>query len=221
MCAKRNNQLFSSLIKNIMNYEHLAPEETIEKVTAALKERNIDAVVVDTKAEALEKIKNLIPAGAPVMNGSSTTLQEVGFIDYLKEGKHGWNNVHEEILKEKDPVRQAELRKQSILADYFLGSVHAVTEAGQLLVASASGSQIPSYAFSSDNVIWVVGTQKIVPDLDEAMKRIHDYVYPLENKRIQSVGYPGSAMARVLIIEREIMPNRHLTVIFVREKLGF
>lgn len=204
-----------------MNYEHLASEETIEKVVAALKERNINAIVVDTKGEALEKIKSLIPAGALVMNGSSTTLQEIGFVDYLKEGNHGWNNVHEEILKEKDPARQAELRKQSILADYFLGSVHAVTEAGQLLIASASGSQIPSYAFSSDNVIWVVGTQKIVPDRESAFKRIEDYVFPLENKRMQSVGYPGSTIGRVLIIEREIMPNRHLTVIFVKEKLGF
>lgn len=204
-----------------MNYEHPASIEIVEKTIVALKERNIDAVVVETKAEALEKIKSLIPAGAPVMNSSSITLQEVGFVDYLKEGKHGWNNIHEEILTEKDPVRKTELRKQSILADYFLGSVHAVTEAGQLFVASASGSQIPSYAFSSDHVIWVVGTQKIVPNVDEAMKRIQNYVYPLENKRMQSVGYPGSTIARVLIIEREIMPNRHLTVIFVKEKLGF
>lgn len=204
-----------------MNYEHLASEETIEKVAAGLKERNINVVVVDTKAEALEKIKELIPAGAEVMNSASVTLQEIGFVDYLKERKHGWNNVHEKIFAEKDPARQAELRKQSILADYFLGSVHAVTEAGQLLVASASGSQIPSYAFSSDNVIWVVGTQKIVPDFDQAMKRIYDFVYPLENKRMQSVGYPGSTIGRLLIIEREIMPNRKLTVIFVKEKLGF
>ena len=204
-----------------MNYEHLASEETIEKVVAALKERNINAIVVDTKAEALEKIKILIPAGAEVMNCSSTTLQEIGFVDYLKEGKHGWNNLHEKILAEKDPARQSELRKQSILADYFLGSVHAVTEAGQLLIASASGSQIPSFSYSSDNVIWVVGAQKIVPDLDIAMKRLQEHVFPLENKRMQGVGYPGSTIARTLIIEREIMPNRHLTLILVKEKLGY
>ncbi|OHA83514.1 MAG: hypothetical protein A2937_00185 [Candidatus Yonathbacteria bacterium RIFCSPLOWO2_01_FULL_47_33b] len=204
-----------------MNYEHLASEETIEKVIAALKERNINAVVVDTRAEALEKIKSLIPAGASVMNGSSTTLQEIGFVGYLKEGTHEWNNVHEEILKEKDSAKQERLRKESVLADYFLGSVHAVTEAGQLLDASASGSQIPSYAFSSDNVIWVVGAQKIVPDREAAFRRIEDYVFPLENKRMQNAGYPGSTIGRVLVIEREIMPNRHLTVIFVKEKLGF
>jgi hypothetical protein len=204
-----------------MNYEHIASEETIEKVIAALKERNISAVVVNTKAEALEKIKSLIPAGAEVMNGSSTTLQEIGFVDYLKEGKHEWSNVHEDILKEKDHAKQARLRKESVFADYFLGSVHAITEAGQLLIASASGSQIPSYAFTSDNVIWVAGAHKIVPDREAAFKRIEDYVFPLENKRMQGVGYPGSAIARILIVEREIMPNRKLTLILVKEKLGF
>lgn len=204
-----------------MKYTQLAPSEIIDKAVNALKERNINTVVVDTKAQALEKIKELIPAGAEVMNGSSTTLQEIGFIDYLKEGKHGWKNIHEEILHESDKVKQTDMRKRSVLADYFLGSVQAITEQGQLLAASASGSQIPSYAFSSNNVIWVAGTHKIVPDLDTALRRIYDYVYPLEDARMKNNGYSGSTVGRVLIIEREIMPNRHLTLILVKEKLGF
>lgn len=204
-----------------MNYTALASAESIEKVVTALKEHNINTIVVDTKAQALQRIKELIPQGAEVMNGSSVTLQEIGFIDYLKEGTHGWRNVHEEILNERDAVKKEELRKRSILADYFLGSVHAITEDGQLVAASASGSQIPSYAFSSNNVIWVAGTQKIVPHLEDGLRRIRDFVFPLENERMQKVGYPGSVIARILIIEREIMPNRHLTLILVKEKLGF
>lgn len=204
-----------------MDYTALASPGSIEKVALALKGRNITTIVVDTKEQALAKIKELIPQGAEVMNGSSMTLQEIGFVDYLKEGKHGWRNVHEEILNERDTERKEDLRKQSILADYFLGSVHAITEDGQLVVASASGSQIPSYAFSSDNVIWVAGTQKIVPHLEDGLRRIRDFVFPLENERVKKVGYPGSAIARILIIEREIMPNRHLTLILVKEKLGF
>lgn len=202
-------------------YERLAGDETIKKTVASLKGRNINAVVVATRAEALEKIKGLIPEGARVMNGSSVTLQEIGFVDYLQKGNHQWKNMHEDILKEKDPVKQAGLRKQSILAPYFLGSVHAITEEGQVIIASASGSQIPSYAFSSDNVIWVAGAQKIVPDFDSAMKRLNEYVIPLENKRMQGVGYPGTTLGCVLIFEREIMPNRHITLILVKEKLGF
>lgn len=204
-----------------MNYTTIASDEVINKVVVALKERNINAIIVDTGVQAFEKIKELIPAGAPVMNGSSTTLQEIGFVDYLKAGKHGWKNVHEEILNETDKAKQAEMRKQSVLADYFLGSVHAITEQGQLLAASASGSQIPSYAFTSNNVIWVAGAHKIVPDLDTALRRVYDYVYPLEDARMKNNGYSGSTVGRILIIEREIMPNRHLTLILVKEKLGF
>lgn len=202
-------------------YTNIPSSEVIAKVAENLKARNITPIIVDTKEEALEEIKKLIPQGGAVMNGSSQTLAEVGFVDYLKAGEHGWNNVHEEILKEKDPTKQARLRKESVLADYFLGSVHAITEAGQLLIASASGSQLPSYAFTSDNVIWVASANKIVADLNTAHKRLEDYVFPLENKRMQGVGYPGSTIGRVLIFEREIMPNRHLTMILVKEQLGF
>src|SRR3990167_9860521 len=163
-----------------MSYEHIASDSVIEKTVASLKERNIHAIVVDTKEEALEEIKKLIPKGASVMNGSSMTLNEIGFVDYLKTGEHGWDNVHKEIVNEKDLAKQARLRKESVLADYFLGSVHAITEAGQILIASASGSQIPSCAFTSDNVIWVASANKIVSDREAAFKRIEDYVFTLE-----------------------------------------
>lgn len=206
---------------NGVNYTTIPADEIIEKVAENLRSRNITPIIVATKDEALAEIKKLIPAGGSVMNGSSQTLAEIGFVDYLKKGEHGWSNVHDEILKEKDSVKQARLRKESVLADYFLGSVHAITEAGQLLIASASGSQLPSYAFTSDNVIWVASANKIVPDREAGFKRIDDHVFPLENKRMQGVGYPGSTIGRVLVFEREIMPNRHLTMILVKEQLGF
>lgn len=204
-----------------MDHTTIPSSEVITKVAEALKSRNITPVIVDTKEDALAEIKKLIPSGASVMNGSSTTLQEIGFVDYLKSDAHGWNNLHESILKESDPAKKAELRKESVFADYFLGSVHAITEAGQILDASASGSQIPSYAFTSDNVIWVASANKIVADREAGFKRIEDLVFPLENKRMQNAGYPGSTIGRVLVFEREIMPNRHISMILVKEKLGF
>lgn len=204
-----------------MDYTNIPSDEVIAKVIEVLRARNITPVVVDTKEEALEEIKKLIPAGASVMNGSSATLQEIGFVDYLKGDTHGWNNVHENILNEKDPVKKSRLRKESVLADYFLGSVHAITEAGQVVVASASGSQMPSYAFTSDNVIWVAGAHKIVPTLESALARIRDHVAPLEDARMKSAGRPGTVWARTLIFEREIMPHRKITMILVKEKLGF
>lgn len=156
------------------------------------------------------------------MTAGSTTLMEIGFVDLLKGGRHGWNNLKDGILAEKDTMRQSVLRKNSVTADYFVGSVHAVVGGtGEILVASASGSQIPSYAFSSNNVIWIVGAQKLVPTLEEGFKRLREYCLPLEDARMKSTGAPGSFIGKILLFEREGSPNRKMTLIFVNEKLGF
>ncbi|HEX9721667.1 MAG TPA: lactate utilization protein [Candidatus Paceibacterota bacterium] len=205
-----------------MNYETLANPETIEKTINALALRGVEAVLVENRTEALEKVKSLVPVGASVMNGSSRTLEEVGFVDYLKSGTHGWKNLHEEILAEQDPTKQATLRKQSVLSDYYLGSVHAVAETGQLVIASNSGSQLPHLVFTSPNLILVVGTQKIMPNLDAALARVREYVLLLEDKRMKEVGMGGSAISKLLIFEKEqAFMGRKVLVIFVKEKLGF
>jgi L-lactate utilization protein LutC len=203
-------------------YETIPDPKIVEKLAVALKERNIEPIIVENAAQALEKIKELIPANSQVMNGSSTTLEQIGFVDYLKSGKHGWNNLKEAIVAEKDPVKQTELRKQSISADYFLGSVHAITEDGQLLIASLTGSQLPSYAFSSQNVIWVVGTHKIVPTLDDAFTRLKTYVFPLEDQHMKNLYGSGSSINKMLIFEREVaFLQRKIRIILVNERLGF
>ncbi len=205
-----------------MNYETLVPREVILKTIEALKDRGLLAELVNSKKEALEKIKSLIPVGASVNNGSSITLKEIGFVDYLKSSEHGWNNLHEAVLAEKDPAKQAELRKLSNFADYYLGSVHALAETGEMVIASATGSQLPSLANTAKNIILVVGAQKIVPTLEEALKRLREYVVPLEDKRMKSTGAPGTVLAKILIMERETAyMGRKISVIIVNEKLGF
>ena len=204
-----------------MDFNQLATKETIEQVIENLKNRGITAISVETKEQALEKIKELIPQGVSVMTGSSTTLNQIGFTDLLISKNHPWKNLKDEIVNESDSQKQNELRKNSVLADYFLGSVHAVTKDGEVLVASATGSQIPSYAFSSDNVIWVVSTKKIVNNLDEAFQRVKEHVYPLEDQRMKNNGHEGSVIGKWFILEREILPNRKITLIFVNEDLGF
>lgn len=204
-----------------MTYDKLPEEEIVTKTIEALNANGFEAQYVATKEDALEVIKKLIPAGEQLATGGSTTLSEIGFIELLKSENHSWINLKDAILAETDVEKQSVLRKQSILVPYFLGSVHAISEAGQIVVASASGSQIPSYAFSSTNVIWVVGTQKITPDLQSAMDRVKEYVYPLEDARMKSTGASGSSLSQWLILEKNIMPSRHLHVIFVGEKLGF
>lgn len=205
-----------------MNYETAANAQAVSKTIDALAERSITAIVVSNRAEALEKVKSLIPKGASLMNGSSRTLEEIGFVDYVKSEDHGWRNLHEEILLEKDPEKQGMLRKQAVLSDYYLGSVHAIAETGQFVIASNSGSQLPHIVFTSPNLIFVIGTQKITPTLDAALARVREYVLPLEDKRMKDEGMGGSAISKLLIFEREpVFMGRKVHIIFVNEKLGF
>ena len=136
-----------------MVYDTIPTTEVITKTVDALAKHHIEAIVVETKEEALAKIKELIPAGMSINNGSSRTLEEIGFIEYIKSGAHPWNNLHEAILKEADPARQAELRKLAVFSDYYLGSTHALAETGEMIFGSASGSQLPHIAFTSQNLI--------------------------------------------------------------------
>jgi len=205
-----------------MSYDTIVDNNSITKTITALKGKGIEAEVVQTRAEALTKIKELIPAGVSVMNGASVTLEEVGFVDYLKEGKHGWNNLHEAILAEKDPAKQSALRRQSVLSDYYLGSVHALAETGELVIASNTASQLPHVVFTSPNIIFVVGAQKIVPTLDEAMKRLREYVVPLEDKHMQDLYGFNTALNKIVIWNGESpMNKRKVRMILVNEKLGF
>lgn len=203
-------------------YNEIPTDDIIEKTVAALTANRFNATVVNTKEEALEKIKSLIPAGASVHNGSSETLKEIGYIDYLKSGQHGWNNLHEGIIAETDPVKQKALRKQSTLSDYYLGSVHGLSEGGEMVIASATGSQLPNIVYSSDNIIFVVSAKKIVPTLADAVVRVEDHVFKLENARTQNLGWGNSYLSEMVLLRRQHPTyGRNFQVIIVKEKLGF
>jgi L-lactate utilization protein LutC len=205
-----------------MQYDQLASNENIEKTIVELAKRNVEAIVVENKSSALEKIKELIPAGVSVMNGTSTTLMEIGFVDYLKAGNHGWNNLHEAILAEKDPAKQAQLRKGSALSDYYLGSVHALAETGEFVIASNTGSQLPHVVYTSPNLLLVVGAQKIVPTLSDALKRLEEYAVPLEDERSKKVYGVPTSLNKILIFKGESpMVGRKIRLIIVKEALGF
>lgn len=205
-----------------MKYDTIPNADIISKTTQALRERGVEVFVASDRTEALSKVKELIPRGASVNNGSSTTLNEIGFVDYLKSDTHGWNNLHAAVLAEKDPAKQTQLRKETVFAEYYLGSVHALAETGEMMIASASGSQLPSIVFTSPNLIFVLGAQKITPTYEDAMKRLREYVVPLEDKRMKDAGMGGTVLAKILTFEREPeFMGRKVRVILVKEKLGF
>lgn len=204
-----------------MQYQQLPQQSIVEITIKALMKRGITPYIVETAPKALEKIISLIPDGAKVANGSSTTLNQIGYIKYLKEASPNWINLQERVVQEKDPSKQADLRRQNTTdADYFLGSVNALTQDGLIVAVDATGSRVGAYPFTAKNLILVTSTQKIVPTLDDAFKRIRDYVFPLENARAQEAYGMGSTFGKWVIIEKEFVPDR-IQLILVNEVLGF
>ncbi|MBI5004228.1 lactate utilization protein [Candidatus Kaiserbacteria bacterium] len=204
------------------SYSQTADSQIIQATMDALSARHFIPYRAENRSEALSKIRELIPAGVSVMNGSSRTLQDIGFIDVLKNHDHPWDNLHDAILAETDPDKQAQLRKYSVASDFYLGSVHALTQEGELVIASNTGSQLPHLAFTSPNIILVVGSQKIVPTLDDAMRRLQAHVIPLEDERMKEAYGFGTTHAKTLILHRENPSmGRKVNVIIVDETLGF
>jgi hypothetical protein len=205
-----------------MDYTTLATDETINKVHANLIERGFLPEVFNSGSDALQTLIKTIPQGVSVMNGSSQTLEEIGYTNYLKSGNHGWNNLHEKTLAEKDPVKQMKHRRESVVSDFYVGSVHAITESGEMVIASGSGSQLSHLAFTSPNVILIISTQKITPTLSDALQRLEDHVIPLENDRMLKKLGKGTLKTKTLILHRESpLYRRKIHVFLVKEKLGF
>ncbi len=205
-----------------MDYSKIASQQSIDATVLALKGKGYEVITLSSRAEALEHLKTLVPRDASVMNGSSRTLEEIGFVEYLKSGKHGWNNLHAAVLAEKDPVKQARLRKEAVLSDYYLGSVHALVADGTFIVASNTASQLPHVVYTSPHLIFVVGAQKLVPSLDAAVDRLKTYVIPLEDKHMQQRFGVGTTLNKMVTFFGESAYNkRTITFLIVKEKLGF
>jgi len=154
------------------------------------------------------------------MSMSSVTLDTVSISKEIQESEK-YNSARKKLLSMDRRTQDLEMQKLGAAPEWAAGSVHAITEDGKVIIASQSGSQLPAYAFGSSHVIWVVGTQKIVKNIDEGMKRIYEYVLPLESERAKKAyGVPGSAVNKILIINKEAQKGR-ITIIFVNEVLGF
>ncbi len=195
--------------------------EEVTRTADALRERGIKVQIVDTAAQALAKVHEIIPPGATIMTAMSQTLQEIGLEAQLINKEHPWVNLKDEILAQTDLAAQMELRKKSTLSPWYLGSVQAIAQTGELVIASGSGSQLPAYAYSSPNLLWVVGAQKIVPTLEDGLRRIREYSLQLEHVRMQAMGYPGAMLTKILIIEQEPpQMGRNANLILVNERVG-
>lgn len=172
------------------------------------------------RREALTTVLRMIPKGALVAHGTSTTLVEIGFVDLLKRPDSGYRYLNAEWQVEKDAAKRARLRARlSVESEYYLGGVQAICETGEVLGADASGSRQAFYTYGPPHVIWVAGVNKLVADADAGVRRVREVALPLEDKRIRSAGGGGSFVGKLVFYERE-RPGR-ITLVLVGETLGF
>ncbi|MEA2435268.1 MAG: hypothetical protein QOG54_2725 [Actinomycetota bacterium] len=200
-------------------FGRLADEARVERAAAALLANGINVVRAAHAAEAKQIVLDLIPEGSEVHHGASESLDTAG-ITFEIEKAGGYEDVRTRTFSMDRATQADEIRRLGAAPDFMLGSVHAATETGSLITASMSGSQLGPYASGAGRVILVVGTQKIVSDLEEGLRRVEEYALPLEDARAQAAYGINSAVNKVLIINREIVPDR-ITVVFVDEVLGF
>lgn len=201
------------------DYTAPASEDRIQRTAAALRANNIETVVVDSAADAKREVLARIPDGAEVHSGASKTLQEIGIVSELERSPRvDW--LRKRTLAMDRATQGREIRKLVAAPDIMLGSVAAVTEDGKLLAASNSGSQLAPYAASAGKLILVVGAQKIVADVDDALRRVYDYALELESERLRGALGMDSYVSYILIVNRDPRPGR-TTVVMVREALGF
>jgi len=196
-----------------------ADEATVKRAVAALEANGMTVLRAADTAEAKRIVLGLIPDGAQVYHGASRTLDDTGLTAAI-EGSQRYEPIRPKISTMDRRTQGDQIRRLMSAPDVMLGSVHAVTETGSLITASMGGSQLGPYVSGAGRVILVVGTQKIVSDLEEGLRRVNEYAFPLEDARAQLAYGIHSAVNKVLIINREVTPGR-ITVVLVDEVLGF
>jgi len=208
----------TTLVPN-KEFTQLASDERIVRVVKALEANGMKTFVAETGEDAKKLVLEMVPQGAEVYANQSQTLDKLGLREEF-EGSGRYDAIRPKVLKLDRKTQGNEIRKLRSSPDYMIGSVQAITETGQVLTSSFGGSQLGAYAYGSAKVIWIVGTQKLVKDLDEGFRRIEEYSYPLEDARLLAVLGMHSAVGKTLIVNREVVPGR-ITIVLVKEELGY
>jgi L-lactate utilization protein LutB len=198
----------------------LPPPEIVKNTAESLEARGIRVLLAENGDEALDLLKNLIPPGSEVMNGSSTTLIEIGYQDLLESGKSLWRDLRAEVISENNHEKRAELRRKAVGAEYFLSGANAIAQTGEIVACDATGSRVGAWPFAAKYLILVAGINKIVPFLPDAVMRVWEYAYKLEDARARRALGSPSTIGKCVILARESIPGR-VTLILVREALGY
>ncbi len=203
-----------------MPYDQIPSDAVIAQTVQALQNNGITVHVAPDRTAAKQKLLELLPPGAEVMTMTSVTLDAVSAVAAVNESGT-FTSVRNQVMQMDRATQGREMQRLGAAPTWAVGSAHAVTQDGHVIIASNTGSQLPAYAYGADHVVWIVGAQKIVNDTADGMRRIYEHTLPLESARAKiAYGVPGSAVNKLLIVNAEVKPGR-ITVIIVKEKLGF
>ncbi len=201
-----------------MQYISTATKTDLEKTKQALTANGFNVLIAKTSKDAVRAINKLIPKGSEVIDNTSKTLDDTGIRALIQKNYASVNETTRTMDREKNAKRILEMRS---VGDYAIGSVHAITLDGKIMIASGSGSQLPGYIYGASNVVLVAGTNKIVKNLDEGFDRIYNHSLPLESVRVQEAyGMPNSNVRKLLILNSEGSKDR-TTVLLIDESHGF
>lgn len=196
-----------------------ATSESIKKTIDGLASRNVEAFLVESREEALAKLLELVPEGSEVFVNTSETLATIGYTEYM-HGNDRYLNLHDQMIDQPDPAAQREFRRKTTTADYFVGSVQAIAETGEIVIASSSGSQIGAYSYGARRVILVAGTQKICPSLAEAEARTRGFTLERHDRWLEDRGVAPTPIGKYLVMEHEPVVGR-ISMLLIPESLGW
>src|SRR5258705_12838206 len=203
----------------VEEFARLASEKELDAAAAALELNGITGLVVDSGEQARDAVRNILPIGAEVFNNTSRTLEAIGIAEDI-ERSGLYQPLRARLYQLDREMQGPEMRQLAAAPDFVVGSVHAVPEEGSVLIASASGSQLGPLVSGAGHVILVIGGQKIVADVATGLRRIHEYCFPLEDRRAREAYGVPSGVNNIVIISRVIAPNR-ISAVLVRQSLGF
>ena len=201
------------------NATTIANATSVQQTIKALAARNVEAVLVSSGEEALARLKELVPEGSEVFVNTSETLSAIGYTAYM-HGNDRYVNLHDQMIALPDPAEQREFRRKTTTADYFVGSVQAIAETGEIVVASGSGSQIGAYSYGAKRLILVAGTQKICPSLADAEARTRGYTLERHDRWLEDMGRTAAPIGKYMVMEHEPMAGR-ITLVLIPETLGW
>lgn len=202
-----------------MKWDQIPDDEIIERTKKALIANGIETEIVESSQQAKNKALELIPEGAEIMNTSSVSVDSISLSKEINESEK-YDSIKNKLNKLNREANHLEMQKLGAAPEYMVGSVHAVTQDGKVIIASNTGSQLPGYSYGASHVIWIVGAQKIVKNLDEGLRRIYEYVLKRESERMMKLYGRPSNISKLLIVNKEVKKDR-ITMIIVKEELGF